>query len=564
MFVGRYLDWNQKRIKGILEFYGTKFFTYKTILDLGCGHADISGILHRFGSDITAVDARQEHLKIAEKKYHGIKIIKADLDRGFPVKGKTFDMILDMDVLCHLKDFEAHLKAVCAATNHLILETAVCDSDDDRKCIALTENRAIYDQAFNGMGCLPSTAAIERVLKECNMNFRRQDNERYNSQGYTYDWTPVNDGATNLNKRRLWFAMKNNSPVKFARDKPFSPSVIVQQITPSDPIIISPPPEILPIQPRWISNVSVSLSSKAKDIRERTEGFALISQDKYPAPGAFQTSGLIAPISISSKFWLKKIAPLFPNIKIPKNFISMTDFPKENGIPNLVITTLGKIPAMGDRVFLEEWSGETKLSDQDISILSSKTNIFTPSLINLQELRAALPNANVSRAGKLWPTINSLVPKENRLIFFEKDQETTSLLLKAWSPSFGRLLIVGSSVPMTEGVSFVSPYEEYDIIFRALISSKALIDISANQHYISGISELARAVNLPVISNNQHKMDDPLVSFIPQDKTISPLPKAEDIAKIIQSFLTNSNPRAINLNLGYNQQINQNMVRMLC
>src|SRR5208283_5615827 len=95
-FDGFYLDWNAKRIKIIIDHYGHQFFAHKKILDLGCGHADISGVLHRLGGDITAVDARQEHLKIVDRKYQGVKIVKADLDQPWPFFGKTFDLTLDL------------------------------------------------------------------------------------------------------------------------------------------------------------------------------------------------------------------------------------------------------------------------------------------------------------------------------------------------------------------------------------------------------------------------------------------------------------------------------------
>lgn len=220
MFDGKYLDWNQKRIKGIIDFYGHPFLNHKKILDLGCGHADISGALHRLGADITAVDARQEHLKVASRKYPGIKTIKADLDRGWPFYGKTFDIILDMDLLCHLNNYEDHLRAVCASTTHLVLETTVCDSDDPLKSVVLAENKSIYDLSANGVSCRPSTAAIERVLKECGITFRRQDNARYNTGAYVYDWQAKNDGSTDYNKRRIWLCVKNTSPMQFVGPTP--------------------------------------------------------------------------------------------------------------------------------------------------------------------------------------------------------------------------------------------------------------------------------------------------------------------------------------------------------
>jgi SAM-dependent methyltransferase len=215
MFDGKYLDWNQKRIKGILDHYGHKFIYYKKILDLGCGHADICGVFHRLGADVTAVDARQEHLKIASKKYNGIKIICNDLDKEWPFGQNFFDIILDLDLSCHLANFEEHLRQVCGACNHLILEASVCDSDDDKKIVSVLENKHIYDLSFNGVGSRPSPAAVERILTECGMNFCRQDSGKYNCGSYTYDWEIKNNEECDVNKRRLWFAVKNTNHIQF-------------------------------------------------------------------------------------------------------------------------------------------------------------------------------------------------------------------------------------------------------------------------------------------------------------------------------------------------------------
>src|SRR5271170_133102 len=102
MFDGKYFDWNQKRIKSIVDFYGYKFFYFKRILDLGCGYGDLGGVLYRLGSDVTGVDARQEHLKIVNKKYTGIKTVQANLDANWPFHGQRFDLILDLGLMCHL------------------------------------------------------------------------------------------------------------------------------------------------------------------------------------------------------------------------------------------------------------------------------------------------------------------------------------------------------------------------------------------------------------------------------------------------------------------------------
>jgi 2-polyprenyl-3-methyl-5-hydroxy-6-metoxy-1,4-benzoquinol methylase len=129
MFDGKYIDWNQKKIKAIISNYGFEYFHGKKILDLGSGHGDIGASLYRLGSEVTCVDAREEHLKTAGKKYPGIKTLKADLDRDWPFQTSKFDIILDLDLICHLRDYKKHIASICSAANFIVLETAVADTD---------------------------------------------------------------------------------------------------------------------------------------------------------------------------------------------------------------------------------------------------------------------------------------------------------------------------------------------------------------------------------------------------------------------------------------------------
>jgi SAM-dependent methyltransferase len=211
VFNGPYVEWNQKRIKAIVEYYGHQFFLKKKILDLGCGHGDISGVLHRLGSDVTAVDARQDHLKMVGKKYNGVKTVRADLDQSWPFHNKTFDLTLDLALLFHLNNFEEHLKAVCASSNYLVLETAILDSDDPNACLVRPDNKNAYDGSFNGFSSQVSAANIERVLTQCGMNFQRLDKVKFNSTPYVYDWHSRNDKSFDINKRRIWFCIRQGN-----------------------------------------------------------------------------------------------------------------------------------------------------------------------------------------------------------------------------------------------------------------------------------------------------------------------------------------------------------------
>lgn len=268
MFNGRYLEWNRKRIKTIVDFYGHKYIYFKKVLDLGCGHGDIGGSLQRLGADVTYIDAREEHLKVTQKKFPGAKILKSDLENRFPLVGKKVDIILDLDLLCHMKNYEKHLREVCLWTTHLVLETAVCDSDDPEQCVYLNEDNKVYDLGTAGTGALPSAANIEKILSECGMEFRRIDDAKLNAGDYVYNWTVNNTNNADLTKRRLWFAKKINSVVKFAP---------IQKKEPVQPIVA---PIVFPGSIRNVSK-NITINTVKQNVNKSDNIFNTLSDRKF-------------------------------------------------------------------------------------------------------------------------------------------------------------------------------------------------------------------------------------------------------------------------------------------
>lgn len=213
-------NYTHKKIKTVIEYYGHSFFHGKKILDLGCGNGDVIGALFRLGADSCAVDARDNFLNLISKKNPGIKIIKSDLDLKYPFPiNEKFDLTLSLDLICHLKDYEKHIREICSTSNQVVIETSVCDSDDPNKFYILSENKSIPDNSYNGLGCVPSSAAIERILLECGMIFERFDNSKLNHANYNYTWKIQNSNAVNPSQRRMWFAKKSKDPDSVILDK---------------------------------------------------------------------------------------------------------------------------------------------------------------------------------------------------------------------------------------------------------------------------------------------------------------------------------------------------------
>ena len=227
MFTEKYLEWNKKRIKTIIDFYGSKYIYLKKVLDLGCGHGDVGGSFKRLGADVTYVDARDEHLKLAQKKFPGTKTIKHNIEDKFIFSQKKYDIVLSLDLINYIKDYEQHIRDICSISTNVVIECSVLDTDQ-LNCEYVQNNSKVYDAGVGDIGSVPSAALIEKILLECGMEFRRIDDQKLNSTDYIYDWQVSDTCSINFKNRRLWFAKKANSIVKFAPIKEKEPEQQVQ------------------------------------------------------------------------------------------------------------------------------------------------------------------------------------------------------------------------------------------------------------------------------------------------------------------------------------------------
>jgi glycosyltransferase involved in cell wall biosynthesis len=193
--------------KCLIDHFGHGWFKDKVLLDAGSHHGDVGAAFWRLGANVLLVDARQEHLKLAAKKYPGIKTLQMDFDQSFP--SGRFDICLATGIICHLKNFESFLRSACASANYLIVETAVCDSNDPYMCALLPDNKDVPDWSYNGFSSRPSPAMIERILTECKMTYKRLDINKLNVGKVAYDWQPANNNSCDTNKRRFWIACKD-------------------------------------------------------------------------------------------------------------------------------------------------------------------------------------------------------------------------------------------------------------------------------------------------------------------------------------------------------------------
>jgi hypothetical protein len=181
------------------------YFKYKTLLELGCGHADIGNMFHELGANVTSSDARVEHLSIVNQKYPHINTLLIDSDKDSI--GEKYDIILHWGLLYHLNEIDKHLEQISQVCDILLLETEISDSDD--KNFFIETNEKGYDQAFNNKGIRPSPYYIENLLEKNGFQFKLIKDPILNFEFHSYDWDITNSKTWKHGLRRFWICWKN-------------------------------------------------------------------------------------------------------------------------------------------------------------------------------------------------------------------------------------------------------------------------------------------------------------------------------------------------------------------
>jgi hypothetical protein len=208
MFSGHYDNWTVSRFNGLKKYINIEYFKDKTCLELGAGYGHNGNIMSQFGAKVTSSDVRTEHVNEIKKRYPHLETIQIDCD-DVNLQLNEYDIVLHWGVLYHIQHLKEHLKIVLQKCNVLLLETEVCDSDNETEIKLLSENG--YDQAYHGVGSRPSSAYIEKILTENGFEFKLIKDSILNSGYHIYDWELTNSKNTKNGLRRFWICWKNNS-----------------------------------------------------------------------------------------------------------------------------------------------------------------------------------------------------------------------------------------------------------------------------------------------------------------------------------------------------------------
>lgn len=503
--------WTTNRFKTIVNHYGEHFFKGKKILDVGAGKGLISFALADLGATVTALDVRKNYLDIIKGRNPAIRVVRADLDQQWPFATERFDVIICLSTLNHLQQYERCLNNITSITDHAVIDMQVCDSADANKVSFIKENRGNGIHSFNGIGCRPSVAHMERLFYKLGLECDSITDERCNGEGFFYDWVERNTNTYVNGQSRFWFLRRTHKEIVSPRPRPQEPPPVFNN-DPKAKIVREESPQDM--------------------VRESSRSAALIYAENFPAP-TFDIGGVVFPVSLSSRMWMKKIIPFFPNVKPHVLTHTMMGFKKSNAEMDVIMCSVRNLYSH-KRIWIEEWS-DYELTNDDLGVLMKCQAILTPSILNANTIRTALPTADVQVVSRPWPAL-PIHKISNNFLYFEKYASCTKLLLSAWDDKFGEIKIVGPSVKLPSFATYVSDSESFVKINGMIAGAKAIIDLTSNACYESGIGGLAKALGTPIITNNQFLYGSHRHVLISQDKTISAMPTASDINQAITRF----------------------------
>jgi len=176
-----YVNWKNKKINAVIDYYGEEFFKEKKVLLLGQESVELGTVLSQLGSNIKYLS---DECKLEEE----------------------YDLIVHMGVLHSIKDYKKYIADICSRAKVVVLELEVCDSSDCNFIIT-SENQVNGDNE-NYTEYRPSGAAIEKVLNNSEVKYNSVEEDRCNSGEFEYDWKVKNTNSYKCGMRRMWFIHK--------------------------------------------------------------------------------------------------------------------------------------------------------------------------------------------------------------------------------------------------------------------------------------------------------------------------------------------------------------------
>lgn len=211
-FHTHYDEWRMRRIRKVLELYGGDF-SGKRILEIGGGIGDIGAFFARLGATVCSLEGRVVNRQLAAIKFRaipGFQSVACDVEEDFSHLGR-FDLIINFGLIEVVKDIDNVMECCCRMSDHVFLETMVCDSTDPDKIVYVDMDPDGVDHPMYGKSARPSPFYIERFFEKKGFAIQRAFHADLNTHYHAYDWEHRNSAEINNRNRRFWYFTKGGS-----------------------------------------------------------------------------------------------------------------------------------------------------------------------------------------------------------------------------------------------------------------------------------------------------------------------------------------------------------------
>lgn len=172
------------------------------VIDIGCGGGLLAEPMARLGATVTGIDASEESVRIAEThaRQGGLDIeYRCALPEDLAGEGRSFDIVLNMEVVEHVSDLDAFFEATTALLDPGGV-TVVATLNRTLKSLALAKIGAEYVLRWLPIGTHDWRKFV-RPSELCGA-LKRHGVEVLDRKGIEYNpltdrWRPTNDLAVN-------------------------------------------------------------------------------------------------------------------------------------------------------------------------------------------------------------------------------------------------------------------------------------------------------------------------------------------------------------------------------
>lgn len=135
----------------------------QSAIDVGCGLGHFSGLLSSLGLQVIGVDAREENVLEARRRYPGIDFHVLDAEQTTSERFGRFDLVVCLGLLYHLENpFRVVRNLAGMASQLALVEGMVYPSPEP--IMSLLDENNLRDQGLNYVAFYPTETCLAKML----------------------------------------------------------------------------------------------------------------------------------------------------------------------------------------------------------------------------------------------------------------------------------------------------------------------------------------------------------------------------------------------------------------